>query len=83
MQPVEIVVRSDNNNQEVVDLMLHEPRQAENFMQQSVLDLILFGRQPRRSRERSQGTLIPVLAWPLTTSRTFTQSFNFFGSQIN
>lgn len=83
MQPVEIVVRSDNNNQEVVDLMLHEPRQAENFMQQSVLDLILFGRQPRKSRERSQRTLIPVLAWPLTTSRTFTQSFNFFGSQIN
>lgn len=38
---------------EIVDLMLHEPLQAENFMQQSLLDPIRLGRQLREIRERS------------------------------
>lgn len=50
-----------------VDLTLHEPLQGENFTQQRLLESILFGSQPRESRQRSHSTLIPLLAWPLTT----------------
>lgn len=46
-------------------------------MQQSLLAPILFGRQLKEIRERSERTLIPVLTWPLTISGIFTQSFNF------
>lgn len=42
-----------NSHLEVVDLMLHESQQAQHFMQQSLLDPFLFGRQPEESRERS------------------------------
>lgn len=38
---------------EIVDPMLHEPLQAENFMQQSLLDPIRLGRQLREIREIS------------------------------
>lgn len=38
---------------EIADLMLHEPLQAENFMQQSLLDPIWLGRWLREIKERS------------------------------
>lgn len=51
--PSTVILVVEHIATEIVDLMLHEPIQAENFMQQSLLDSTCLAKQLMEVRERS------------------------------